>query len=410
MISKQADDQTNFKSPMVSPFHALVFRIPTLVFLFVFALGHGQNCDCQKDFAELDRLLRKTPAYKDHKSFYDTSSERLRDALPTVDSDLECMVLLNRLTLGVKDLHIRVQTQEQAQIATEKLSLDLDSLKTVLKKRPLSDVEGIYRLPGYFDIGLFKSDRTYKGVVLASELENWEAGEVLCTMIGIDDNNYLSVFARPKTKVQIAYLERIKDGSFLQFGLKKDPSIKLYHRVAYRDSLYVRKQLNAKTTYIKVGSFRSFYPTLAEAEAFYATLKNTLSSENLVVDLRNNGGGGSRNSDILHDILWEYNQTGKRFILINNATGSNAEQFAVRLKKFRNALFLGDHSLGMIAYEKKRKVINLLPCGAFNAVMTSKRHKEYLPYEVKGVPPERFLDYTKDWIEQTLEIIEQEKP
>ena len=38
--------------------------------------------------------------------------------------------------------------------------------------------------------------------------------------------------------------------------------------------------------------------------------------------------------------------------------------------------------------------------------MTSKKHKEYLEFESKGVPPDIFLEYNKDWIDQTKELIQ----
>ena len=93
------------------------------------------------------------------------------------------------------------------------------------------------------------------------------------------------------------------------------------------------------------------------------------------------------------------------FVLVNQNTGSNAEQFAVRLREAKAATLLGDRTKGAIAYELKGD-ISILPSNFFKVYLSSKRHREYLPYEGVGIEPDVFLDYSKDWIAQTQNIID----
>jgi C-terminal processing protease CtpA/Prc len=287
----------------------------------------------------------------------------------------------------------------------QQTKMDLDSLGQELKTKPFSEIEGIYSLPNYVTLGVHKEQEKYVGVILKSELSNWKAGEIMYTLLPFSDDLLLAVFGQQKSKRVVAVSERIKHGMFLKLGLKKNTETKPFHLAPKRDSLFLRKELSDAITYIKTGSFSSFYPKLSDAEAFYATLKNTLTKNNLIVDLRDNTGGGERNSNILLALLTSYAQQNNLYVLINHNTVSNAEQFTVKLKKLPNTKILGDRTQGTLTYELKKNISNNLDCGKFVAIITSKRHKEYLPFESKGVHPDIYLDYNSDWIKQTLKII-----
>ncbi|PQV49451.1 peptidase S41-like protein [Jejuia pallidilutea] len=374
-------------------------------FLWIGAIN-AQSCNCSKDFNALDILLQKTPAYKDSKAAYQKIFQNLSSKLNTITSDYECLVLLNKLALAVNDNHINVfgMPESKGQHMTN-TTISLDSLKQELSKRPFKDIEGVYKLPNYVTLGVYKHNQDYLGIILESELENWNSGEIMYTLIPYGEDLMLAIFGQQKNKRMVAVSERIKNGMFLKLGLRKNQDIKPYHLAPSRDSLFIRKELNDKTTYIKSGSFNSFYPVLSDAEAFYKTLENSLSKENLIVDLRDNTGGGERNSDVLLEILTQYSANNNMFVLINHNTASNAEQFAVKLKKLPNTKILGDKTQGTLTYELKKNISNPLPCGKFLGIITSKRHKEYLPFESVGVTPDMYLNYDSDWIEQAVKII-----
>jgi hypothetical protein len=41
-----------------------------------------------------------------------------------------------------------------------------------------------------------------------------------------------------------------------------------------------------------------------------------------------------------------------------------------------------------------------LPCGKFIAVLTSKKHSEYLEFESQGIEPDVTFNLNSDWINQ----------
>lgn len=271
-------------------------------------------------------------------------------------------------------------------------------------QRPTALIEGIYTKENYLTIAVYKSSEEYKAIVIASENKIWESGELLYTLIPYGNNYLMAIGGDIVSKRLISYTERIEDGFFLTMGFQKEIQKTNYSVELYPDSTYVRKELNPETTYIKIGSFNSWYPTLSDAEAFYKSLEGTLTKKNLIIDLRSNGGGGNRNSNVLLEIIDEYLINNKVYLITNNRTASNGEQFTSKLRSYENCETFGHGTNGTIAYEIVSSNYNL-PCGNFLAVLTSKKHKEFLPFESKGVEPDFKLNMNSDWVNQVLEHI-----
>jgi C-terminal processing protease CtpA/Prc len=197
----------------------------------------------------------------------------------------------------------------------------------------------------------------------------------------------------------MAYTERIENGFFFYMGFQKDVTQTDYSSIMPSESTYYREELSDEVTYLKIGSFSSWNPTLSDAVKFYKTLEGNLNKSNLIIDLRNNGGGGNRNSDILFKQLINYAKKNKIYVLINHRTASNAEQFAQKLSTLENCQIFGSRTYGSLAYEIKNSNYTL-PCGNFIAVLTSKKHTDFIEYESQGITPDVIFDIDTDWIVQ----------
>jgi hypothetical protein len=276
-----------------------------------------------------------------------------------------------------------------------------------LSSKQKADIEGIYTINDFMTLGVYKNkkENNYLAIVLNSETDIWVKGEIVYTLVPFGSDHVLSIGGSLSAKRLIAYTERIADGFFYFMGFQKDSTQTNYSNKALSDKTYYRKELNNKITYLKIGSFNSWYPTLSDAEKFYKTLDGSLAKNNLIIDLRNNGGGGDRNSDILYKIVKSYAKKNKVYVLINHGTMSNAEQFAYRLSKLANCQLFGDKTNGTLAYEIKDSNYTL-PCGNFVAVLTSKKIKEYLEFESQGIKPNVTLNKETDWVTQLIDFIE----
>ena len=383
--------------------------------------SQNEECSCMTDLTFLDSKIRKTPAYKINKKAYNTSYSKIVKEAASLSAIVDCHTLLNKLLISLNDNHSRVYGVDLGATdevvanpekfnefknsplfnAYPKPNIDLDSLKTVLNTKTIMDIEGIYKRENHITIGVFRNEvkNNYKAIILDSESNVWQVGEIMYTLIPFGNDYLLNIGGSINSKRLIVYSERIENGFFYFMGFQKDSTQIDYASKMLSDSTYYREELSDETTYLKIGSFSSWYPTLSDAENFYKTLEGNLNKSNLIVDLRNNGGGGDRNSDILYNVLKDYAKKNKIYVLINHRTFSNAEQFTHKLSKLDNCQIFGSRTNGTLAYEIKNSTYTL-PCSDFVAVLTSKKHSDYLEFESQGIEPEVTLNLNSDWITQ----------
>lgn len=405
----------------------LKILLPFIGFIFhAFILpAQSQDCTCRDNLDFLQMKIRKTPAYKKNKQATDLEYDRLAPTASQMDTGYYCYVLLNKFLLSMRDNHSRVYGSNKGltpEVREDSLrfaaypqtadfisyptpDIDLDSLKGALEEKPFNDIEGVYTKTDGVTIGVLKSGEDYLAIVLEAENSVWKPGELLYTLVPYGNDYLLCIGGNLSTRRRVAFTERIRHGTFLNAAFQKDTS-RINYAIwpVYPDSTFLREELTPDITYLKVGSFKSFHPTLGEAERFYASLEGTLNKTNLIVDLRNNGGGGVRNSGILFKILKEYLKTNKVYVIINHRTASNAEQFTYQLSQFDNCRIIGNRSNGTVAYELEG-LSYTFPCAPFTAVLTSKTHSKYLALESIGIEPQIILDDDTDWIQQTVRII-----
>jgi len=394
-------------------------------------MAQEATCNCKQDLNFLVKKIKKSPAYKnDYRGAKKAFEQKLSPIVSKATTQMplfDCYLLLVQTVQLINDQHSIVygnakfdaeMLKDEDKLAAFKetalfkmypdFSGDLETLQNNLSKKGIEEVEGIYHAGRSLEIGVVKNGPSddYKMIVLRSELPLWKEGEQLGILKMNEQGRALSVMGNYSTKIPVPIATGFKNGEFMSLSLKKDTTQISNWRAAFVDETYHFEQLNPEVSYIKAGDFSGFYPVLGEAEKFYGELKKRTVADNLIVDLRDNGGGGDRNSDILFEILENLNNDTQLFVLINQNTGSNAEQFAVRLKKAKAATILGDRTKGAIAYELKGD-ISILPSSFFKIYLSSKRHSEYLPYEGVGVAPDVYLDYSIDWLQQTQNLIKE---
>ena len=160
------------------------------------------------------------------------------------------------------------------------------------------------------------------------------------------------------------------------------------------------KEINDDVQYLY---FKTFGNHKKKAlKAFYEDTKNRLTAKNIIVDLRTNGGGNSKFSDPFLKLLKNKNV----YVITNSFTASNAEQFTLKLLKNKNAKHLGQTTFGIIAYGMNYGYRYNTPSGHFKILPTDMNFHKYIDFEGKGITPEIQLAFDKDWIAQTLDVIE----
>ena len=168
------------------------------------------------------------------------------------------------------------------------------------------------------------------------------------------------------------------------------------------------KNIETGIQYLHIKHFLADRIKMQKSKEFYDSIKNLLTEPNLILDLRNNDGGANKVSKKFLKLIKKYTKNGQVYILINNGTLSQGEIFTLQLKRLKNVKTLGQTTKGMLTYGSNYGVRRKLPSQSFEVYITDMRGKgakKLMPYENYGVSPDIILNNTKDWIEQTLEII-----
>jgi hypothetical protein len=408
------------------------FKQSTLTFLFILISipilnAQVKDCSCKTDLEFLNQKIKQTPSYKVNKENYKLEYAKTKKSIENLNSGYDCFLQLNKLMLSLNDRHcnlygINKGLDEESKKDTSKFEefkvsnlynvyprpeINLDSLKKSLKQKATASIEGVYYRKGYLTLGVYKTinSNDYRAIILESEMDVWEVGEVIYTLVPYGNNYLLAVGGSLYSKRMISYGERIENGVFLTMQFQKDNSKANNSISLYPESTYLRKEISPETTYLKIGSFNSWNPTLSEAYKFYKSLEGTLTKNNLILDLRDNGGGGDRNSKGLYKILKKYIKKNNVYVLVNHRTASNAEQFVYKLNDFGNCTILGNRTSGTATYEKVNSNYNL-PCENYIVVLTSKKHIKYLKLESMGLEPDIKLAVENDWMIQVQNYIE----
>lgn len=284
-----------------------------------------------------------------------------------------------------------------------KVKLELDSLESSLSSKVINDFEGVYHYDKYFKIAIFKNkNNLLQGVVLETKIPSWERGETILYLKAKENNCFRLFIGNFVHKKLISSADYFKDGTFKTFNLRKDIIKNDFYNVPYSDKKYLIKRLNKSFTYLKLGTFDSSNEGLKQTNEFYKQISDSLNTPKLIVDLRNNGGGGDKSSVLFYELLKNYKR--EIYLLTNYYTGSNAEQFIMKAKSLNNVTVLGDRTFGIVTYGRNYNEDFETPSKRFRIHFSDMKDnwRKYLKYENVGIAPDVYLDSNSDWIEQII--------
>lgn len=378
---------------------------PSICTLLISLLGlaaFAQQDQNQTDLNALYQAIQKMPSYKkllkgdaNYQQIYEDVKGKIKDA-----DEKTTFKQLSRLIYPINDNHLGFYRTPDSvlKVAYVSLPINTDSLRKQLVQKDKNELEGIYYM-GEYDFGLYTTDQQHykmvllKNGVLMSEIIKTPYGGYDCIQYGGRNVPY-----------QLIKNIRLINGTLIGTPFVKSKE-KSFSALAKSTENFEYKPLGQEMGYLRLSSFGTNNANIKKSEEFFKTIDGGLASKYLIVDLRNNTGGGYKTSQKFIDLFKKYK--GKIFMLQNAQTVSNAEQVIIELKGQKNVVTLGEQSKGMITFGSNYGKTVLLPSGRFTFYPTDMNgiDKE-LAYESKGVDPDVLLDpYKGDWIEQTLEYI-----
>ncbi|OEJ99811.1 hypothetical protein BFP71_09660 [Roseivirga misakiensis] len=339
---------------------------------------------------------------------------------------LDCYVAIGQLVDLVKDKHAMLYEVrpdytlddaldsnfvKQYQVSEDfknfpTVDIDLEALRLRLESKPVNDIEGIYNVGSSMEVGVYRTEKadSLVAVMLTSKLGVWAPGQIFMYLTATELPNRYDITAYGQVhKNLLSYKAHLVSNGILMSNVTKEGLKENFVHVDKKaHEAYKLHTLNDNVQYIWLNSFSRF-GNADKRDALVKQIKNELNAENLIVDLRNNGGGASK---ISLPIVKAIRKSGvKVFVLTNFDSGSNAEQTTVRLKNIKSTVHLGQTTYGAIAYGLNYGYTYTSPSGFFSFTPTDMRFNHFLKYEVTGVAPDITLSPDSDWIQQTIDYI-----
>ncbi|WP_342333098.1 S41 family peptidase [Pedobacter sp. FW305-3-2-15-E-R2A2] len=273
----------------------------TLFILFNCADAYAQTCNCNQELTDVKNKIEKNYAgYQDKvnnktRKAYDQHNKLALQQSKSITNPAYCLYLINDWLRFFKDGHIQIGrdriSKEKEKVDLQKRISNIESLKLpeLTEIRGANGIVGIYGdKDSIFRIALIKSKNTfreYAGVVISSKSDKWLPGQVMLelksgkdTLNGIMyDKFYIPLtVSLPVTENSLGSWQREETERFI-------PEV-------VNEAAVAGKLLSEKTLYLKISSFNQNNARNIDS-LFKANKTNLNRIPNLILDLRNNGGG-----------------------------------------------------------------------------------------------------------------------
>jgi hypothetical protein len=277
--------------------------ISVSILFFVSFNSFGQACNCSQEFNYVkDKIEKNYAGFKDkvNSKTEATYWKRTQVALEqsrSIRTPAHCIYLINDWLTFFKDGHIQVgrnriskdieKSKLQERIhAIERISLSNEQLTNLKNTKGITGIywneDSTSRIAVIRNKTLF---RDYAGVVISSKPGIWSPGQVVLELKSGQDT--LKGIMYDKYYIPTNVSLQIKGnalGSFKREGSEQSS------KELVSEATVASKVLSTKTLYIKISTFNQSNARNIDS-LFKANQSNLSKMPNLILDLRNNGGG-----------------------------------------------------------------------------------------------------------------------
>ena len=276
------------------------------------------QCNCQEEFSKIKTHLESNYAgFKDKvtpkniKKYKDFTADK-KQVVTKAKNKSQCYFIINQWMSYFNDNHLYTGLNAEAieKIQPQKLQTDfpiekLTVSEALIKKlESAKGIEGIYTKKGEgFSIAVLKNKnpfRDYVAIVIKSSDSKFKNGTVLAELKEKSENEYFLLY---NSAHMLAFATiKPKNGELISGFVKNGKEI-----VDNENYNFEAKFLNENTLYFNIPSFSWEAKPMVDS-LFVAQKENLSKSANLIIDLRNNGGG----SDDVYSFISPYLYTQPR--------------------------------------------------------------------------------------------------
>lgn len=292
--------------------------------------ANGQTCTCESNFEWVKKTFEKNDAgfqyiiNKKGEAAYNIHNQLILERLKAVTTSSECTELLYDWLKFFRSGHIGIerlinetpepknipQTKNEG-IAYETWKGDIPQFEKYINEKKVSDYEGVWET-GAYKIGIIKDGTNYVGFIMESDVDSWrKPGLVKLKIEQEGDKLKTTFFMRDHSPVICGEPEwmgdnYLKTGTVILKRLKplfqEDPFVENYFKSTNFQVPYL-EILNTSTLYLRIPSFDLKYKNNIDS-VIQANRDHILKNENLIIDLRDNGGGGDSSFEKLLPLLY----------------------------------------------------------------------------------------------------------
>ena len=259
------------------------------------------QCNCIEEFSKIKNYLEANYAgFKDKvttsniKQYKEFTAQKEYVATQAKNK-AQCYFVINQWMSYFKDKHLQTAVNDEAiaKIDLKKLQTDFPIEKIAVNNKVLKKlekakgIEGIYSKEGEsFSLALFEnknSFRDYVAVVIKSTDSTIENGTVLAELKEKSEKEFVLLYH--SSHMLLCANIKPKEGELISGFVKNGKEIG-----NKTNNNFEAKLLNEKTLYFNIPSFT--WEARPKIDSLFNIQKDNLSkSSNLILDLRNNGGG-----------------------------------------------------------------------------------------------------------------------
>ncbi len=287
----------------------------SLIVLFVsFTVSYAQDCNCETNYEWVKKTFEENDAGFKYvletkgKSAYESHNAAILEQVKKINSISECTQILYKWMEFFRSGHIAIRLKAKDSKPTtveapknyddwETLEVNHIQFESELKKKKAADFEGIWETKPY-RIGIKKVGENYIGFIIESDAPEWKKGQIKIKIFTENKSLKAKFYLRDHSE-ELANSVELIGKNYLKIGrftLKRiapvfteNSNIEDYFTNLNSSKPYSR-QINSTTVLIRIPSFDQSYKKAIDS-VISISKPMLAKTENLILDLRNNGGG-----------------------------------------------------------------------------------------------------------------------
>ena len=300
-----------------------------LVMISLPILSQAQDCNCASNFQWAKTIIEENDAgfaftlENKGESAYEKHNEIFEEKVKTIKNLEECRQTIYEWLTFFRTGHIGIgiinqQGGQSGEVPNpedismqfkdwEKLPIDLPKFRQYLEAKKEHDYEGIWSSPPY-EIGIKKVGDEYLGFIIEADGVWWKKGQV---KLRINKDNETTFYMRDHS-AQNFDDTKVLGNNYLQAGfiglqrtfpeLKTDEKVEKYLKAMSTRSPYFER-VDDQTVLLRIPTFTGSEKKNIDA-VIEANRELILKTPNLIIDLRNNGGGSDNSFNELLPLLY----------------------------------------------------------------------------------------------------------